>query len=200
MKESRLFELLKAYQLKIATAESCTGGLVASLVCDISGISSYFEEGYVTYSENAKMKNLEVSKETLEKYGVVSKETAVEMARGAAKRANAACAIATTGVAGPTGGTKENPVGTVCFGCVVNGQEFSERRVFEGNRREVRMQAAAFALDFLCDKIAACYENEMKNKENAYAYYCWNSSKSSASRTGGTGYQTNFGSDQRDII
>ena len=153
-------DLLEKYNLKIATAESCTGGLVASVLCDISGISKYFEEGFVTYSENAKMKNLGVLPETIETYGVVSCEVAEEMAIGACKSANANCAVATTGVAGPTGGTEENPVGTVCFACVVKNQVLTERMIFEGTRMEIRMQAAIYALEMLCDYIETCYEED----------------------------------------
>lgn len=153
MTENKLLQLLSEHNFKIATAESCTGGLVAGLLCDISGISAYFEEGFITYSENAKIKNLGVSAETIAKYGVVSCETAEAMALGAAKRANANCAVATTGVAGPTGGTEETPVGCVCFGCVVSGQVYSERVIFEGTRMEVRMQAAVHALEMLCDRM-----------------------------------------------
>ena len=160
MKEHTLLDLLEKYNLKIATAESCTGGMVASVLCDISGISKYFEEGFVTYSENAKMKNLGVLPETIETYGVVSCEVAEEMAIGACKSANANCAVATTGVAGPTGGTEENPVGTVCFACVVKNQVLTERMIFEGTRMEIRMQAAIYALEMLCDYIETCYEED----------------------------------------
>ncbi len=160
MTENRLLELLSKHNLKIATAESCTGGLVAGLLCDISGISSHFEEGFITYSENAKIKNLDVLPETLASFGVVSCEVAEEMAIGACKSANANCAIATTGIAGPTGGTKENPVGTVCFACVVKNQVLTERMIFEGNRMEVRMQAAVYAIEMLCDYIETCYEED----------------------------------------
>lgn len=159
MTEQRLLALLKKYNLKIATAESCTGGLVAGLLCDISGISEFFEEGFITYSEHAKIKNLGVLQETLDSYGVVSCEVAEEMAMGACKSANANCAIATTGIAGPTGGTDENPVGTVCFACVVKNQVLTERMIFEGNRMEIRMQAAVFAIEMLCDYIESCYED-----------------------------------------
>ena len=159
MTEHKLLELLDKHNLKIATAESCTGGLVAGVLCDISGISAFFEEGFITYSENAKIKNLDVAAETIDKYGVVSIEVAEEMAKGAAKRANANCAIATTGVAGPTGGTKENPVGTVCFAWVVNEKVFSKRMIFSGNRMEIRMQASLFAIEMLCDYIESCYED-----------------------------------------
>lgn len=158
MTENKLLELLLKHQLKIATAESCTGGLVAGVLCDISGISAYFEEGYITYSENAKMKNLGVLEETLAHFGVVSCEVAEEMAMGAAERANADCAIATTGIAGPTGGTEDNPVGTVCFACVVKNQVLTERMIFSGTRMEIRMQAAVYAIEMLCDYIESCYE------------------------------------------
>lgn len=158
MTEHRLLELLSKYNLKIATAESCTGGLVTGVLCDISGISKHFEEGFITYSEDAKIKNLGVLPETIETYGVVSCEVAEEMAIGACKSANANCAIATTGVAGPTGGTDENPVGTVCFACVVRNQVLTERMIFSGTRMEIRMQAAIYALEMLCDYIETCYE------------------------------------------
>ena len=160
MTENRLLELLSEHNLKLATAESCTGGLVAGVLCDIAGISAHFEEGYITYSEEAKMKNLGVLQETLEHYGVISCEVAEEMAMGAAERANADCAIATTGIAGPDGGTDENPVGTVCFACVVKDQVLTERMIFEGNRMEIRMQAAVYAIEMLCDYIETCYEED----------------------------------------
>lgn len=159
MTENKLLELLSKYNLKITTAESCTGGLVAGVLCDISGISAYFEEGYITYSEKAKIKNLGVLAETIDHYGVVSCEVAEEMAMGAAERSDADCAIATTGIAGPTGGTKDCPVGTVCFACVVRNQVFTECMIFEGNRMEIRMQAAVYAIEMLCDYIESCYED-----------------------------------------
>lgn len=149
MTENRLLELLRERQWKITTAESCTGGLVAGLLCDISGISAFFEEGYITYSEGAKEKNLGVSKETIANYGVVSCETAMEMALGAANRANVQCAIATTGIAGPTGGTPETPVGCVCFAWKLADRMFTDRVIFTGSRMEIRMQAASYALEKL---------------------------------------------------
>ncbi len=156
--ELRLLSLLNKHNLSVATAESCTGGLVAARLCDISGISKYFEEGYIVYSEAAKTKNLGVSSETIQEYGVVSPETAMEMAEGAAKNANANCAIATTGVAGPTGGTKDIPVGTVCIACKVNEYTYIETMCFSGNRGEVRAQATDYALEMLCDYIEAYFE------------------------------------------
>ena len=140
MTEHRLLELLKEHNLKIATAESCTGGLVSGVLCDIAGISKYFEEGFVTYSEDAKIKNLGVLPETIEHYGVVSCEVAEEMAMGAAERANANCAIATTGIAGPTGGTDTKPVGLVYMGVSLDGETTVVKKIFTGTRKEVRTQ------------------------------------------------------------
>ena len=111
-----VYDLLNKYQMTVTTAESCTGGLVASGLVDIAGISAFFKEGYVTYAPEAKERILGVPKEVIEQYGVVSEETAAKMAEGAARTADADTAIATTGVAGPDGGTKRTPVGTVCFG------------------------------------------------------------------------------------
>lgn len=149
-----LLSLLNKYHLHVSTAESCTGGLVAAKLCDISGISAFFEEGYITYSENAKMRNLGVLKESLKSFGVVSEEVAAEMAKGAALRSGSECGISTTGVAGPTGGTEKTPVGTVCFGCYVKGTIVTDTMIFDGNREFVRQQAAQYALTFLYNTIS----------------------------------------------
>ena len=122
--------------------------LFRSLV-DIAGIAAFFKEGYVTYAPEAKERILGVPKEVIEQYGVVSEETAAKMAEGAARTADADTAIATTGVAGPDGGTKRTPVGTVCFGCFVKNRTYTVCRHFEGNRAQVRQQAAEFALAYL---------------------------------------------------
>lgn len=145
---------------KLAIAESCTGGLVCAYVCDISGISAYFGEGYITYSVESKVKNLGIDRDLIETYGVVSTQTAEAMALGAKKAAGAYCAVATTGVAGPTGGTKKTPVGLVCFGCVVGNAVYSEQKVFEGDRTKIRKQAAQYALEFLYQKLCICYKNK----------------------------------------
>lgn len=148
-----LIELLRQNDLTVTTAESCTGGLVGASLVDISGISDFFHEGYITYSAESKINLLGVPADVIEKYGIVSVETARAMALGACNRAKADCSIITTGVAGPGGGTKETPVGTVCFGCVVKGKVFSVRKIFGGNRKEVRQQACDFAIDYLIRKI-----------------------------------------------
>ena len=134
----KIDRLLAEHQLLVTTAESCTGGLVASALVDIPGISDYFKEGYMG-----------VLPETISDYGVVSEQTAREMAEGAAKQAHAGCAVATTGVAGPGGGTLKTPVGTVCFGCFVQGKIFSGTEHFTGTRSEIRHAAAAYAIAFL---------------------------------------------------
>ena len=144
----KIDRLLAEHQL-VPTAESCTGGLVASALVDIPGISDYFKEGYITYAPEAKEKILGVLPETISDYGVVSEQTAREMAEGAAKQAHAGCAVATTGVAGPGGGTLKTPVGTVCFGCFVRGKIFSGTEHFTGTRSEIRHAAAAYAIAFL---------------------------------------------------
>lgn len=151
--KQKLFLELCEKNVKLAVAESCTGGLVSAYLCDIPGISAYFEEGYITYSVDAKIKNLGIDRGLIDKYGVVSTQTAEAMAIGVAKTAGAYCGVATTGVAGPTGGTVLTPVGCVCFGCVVGEKIYSEKRIFEGNRAEIRQQAAQYAVEFLYQKL-----------------------------------------------
>ena len=148
-----LLDLLKKNHFTVTTAESCTGGMVAARLVDIPGISSYFEEGYITYSDRVKTKVLGVPEEIITQFGVVSVETAIAMAEGACNVSGATCAITTTGVAGPDGGTDETPVGCVCFGCVVDGKSYCERVVFSGDRKQIRKQATEYAITLLTDKI-----------------------------------------------
>lgn len=133
-------------KMKVTTAESCTGGLVASGIIDVPDASKVLEGAFVTYAERVKEELIGVAPEIIEKYGVVSEETAEAMARGAAKLAGADLAISTTGVAGPGGGTEEIPVGTVCFGYFLNGEVKTETMHFEGDRAQVRKNAADHAL------------------------------------------------------
>lgn len=151
--KQQLFELIQKYNLSISTAESCTGGLVAAKLCEIPGISSYFEEGYITYSCRAKTKILAVPDEIIQTYGVVSCETAAKMAEGASDVSGSDCSISTTGIAGPSGGTTDTPVGCVCFACTVKGKTKTIRHIFDGNRQEIREDAANYALEFLCKTI-----------------------------------------------
>ena len=140
---------LKARGLKLATAESCTGGWVAQVVTSVSGSSEWFDRGFVTYSNEAKREMLGVQAETLSAHGAVSEHTAREMACGALGRSGAGVAVAVTGVAGPTGGSPEKPVGTVWFGWSVGGELRTERRHFEGDRAAVRAATVHHALQTL---------------------------------------------------
>ncbi len=143
----------KARAIKIATAESCTGGLISGAITEVAGSSAWFERGFVTYTPEAKMEVLDVRQETLNNYGVVSEETAREMALGAINHSKATLAVSVTGVAGPTGGTEKTPVGTVCFGFAFKTEKAtcteSATQCFDGNRREVREATVAFALKTL---------------------------------------------------
>jgi nicotinamide-nucleotide amidase len=131
----------------LATAESCTGGWLAQVLTSVAGSSAWFDRGFVTYSNAAKQDMLGVRSESLVQFGAVSEATACEMAEGARLNSNAQIAIAITGIAGPSGGTAEKPVGTVCFAWAVLGQPpASVMHRFEGDRRQVRVASVAFAL------------------------------------------------------
>lgn len=144
--------LLKNYTL--TAAESCTGGLFLGRLINVPGVSGIIKEGFITYSEEAKMKYVGVLKSTLDEYGVVSEAVAAQMALGAAKRANANIGVGITGIAGPDGGTKEKPVGTVCIGCSINGEVITKQFTFSGSRQEVREQSVDAALDLLRRKVS----------------------------------------------
>ena len=147
--EYRIAALLEEKNIKVSTAESCTGGLVAAALVNVAGISNWFEEGYVTYSNTAKQKLLGVDKDTLEQFGAVSEQTARQMAIGAAKAAGCQAAVATTGIAGPDGGTDEKPVGLVYIGAVVRDDVVIEKHIFKGDRAGVRKQSTQAALELL---------------------------------------------------
>ncbi len=138
----------------LALAESCTGGLVSASITDIAGSSAWFDRGFVTYSNAAKQEMLHVSASTLQTYGAVSEETAIEMALGARKHSQANITASITGIAGPSGGSTEKPVGTVCFAWVnQDGIVTSTTEYFAGNRQSIREQAAAFSLNALLTQI-----------------------------------------------
>lgn len=147
--EYRIAALLEKKNIKVSTAESCTGGLVAAALVNVAGISNWFEEGYVTYSNTAKQKLLGVDKDTLEQFGAVSEQTTRQMAIGAAKAAGCQAAVATTGIAGPDGGTDEKPVGLVYIGAVVRDDVVIEKHIFKGDRADVRKQSTQAALELL---------------------------------------------------
>lgn len=144
--EEKIVELLIRQQLKITTAESCTGGLIAAALVNVPGVSGQFEEGYITYSNEAKEKLLGVSHETLEQFGAVSVQTAEEMAKGARKAAGADVSVISTGIAGPDGGTEEKPVGLVYLACSLEEETEVERHIFSGDRQQIRGKSAEAAL------------------------------------------------------
>ncbi|PWR00512.1 damage-inducible protein CinA [Leucothrix pacifica] len=161
MNESELIQIaeqvsnvLRAHKQRLATVESCTGGWVAKLLTDLSGSSDVLDCGFVTYSNGAKQKMVDVKLETLEQFGAVSKETAAEMASGALRYSDASVSLSITGVAGPGGGTDSKPVGMVCFGWA-NRQELVETDTchFEGDRNDVRMQSVAHALQGVVSRL-----------------------------------------------
>ncbi|NMB43679.1 MAG: competence/damage-inducible protein A [Clostridiales bacterium] len=147
--EDVVVDLLKRYDLGLSTAESCTGGLLSGRIINVPGASSVFDEGFITYSNEAKEKHLGVKKETLNKYGAVSKETALEMAQGVAKNTGKDAGLAITGIAGPGGGSKEKPVGLVYIACYLNGKVEVREYVFNGDRQTVRERSVIHALDLL---------------------------------------------------
>jgi nicotinamide-nucleotide amidase len=150
----RIGTLLRERALTLATAESCTGGWVAEIVTHTGGSSEWFERGFVTYSNQAKSDMLGVKPEILAAHGAVSEETAREMAAGAIANSRATVALAITGIAGPTGGSPEKPVGTVCFAwCRRGATAQSERRQFGGDREAVRRQSAIHALEGLLARL-----------------------------------------------
>jgi nicotinamide-nucleotide amidase len=130
----------------LVTAESCTGGWAAEAVTAVAGSSEWFERGFVTYSNAAKEEMLGVKRQTLERHGAVSEETAREMALGALARSRGSLALAITGIAGPGGGSPAKPVGTVCFAWARGGAVRSETRHFGGDREAVRRQSVEHAL------------------------------------------------------
>lgn len=152
--EEKIVKELQKRGYTITTAESCTGGLLAGRLLNVSGASEVYNEGHITYSNEAKERLLGVSHATLEMYGAVSKQTAEEMALGAAKAAKANVGLSTTGIAGPGGGTPEKPVGLVYVGCAVDGKvEVMECR-FRGNREENRNAAVKEALQLLWENLS----------------------------------------------
>lgn len=144
---AQLGRQLVARNFMVTTAESCTGGLVSAAMTDIAGSSSWFERGFVTYSNHAKVEMLGIAPDLIENHGAVSEEVARAMAEGALLESRAQLAVAITGVAGPGGGTRDKPVGTVCFAWVEMEQPVqSETMHFDGDRAQVREQSVRHAL------------------------------------------------------
>lgn len=147
--EDIVVNLLKKYNLTLSTSESCTGGLFTGRIVNVAGASDVLKEGFITYSNKAKRKYLDVSKKTLDKYGAVSKQTAKEMVIGTKTVTNSETAIAITGIAGPDGGTEDKPVGLVYIGCCVQEEVTVKEYLFKGDRQKIREQSVVCALDLL---------------------------------------------------
>lgn len=154
--EMAVIKLLKKYELTVTTAESCTGGLIAGRLVNVPGASEVFREGFITYSNKAKRKYLDVSKSTLKKYGAVSEQTAKEMATGVVFATDADACVAVTGIAGPDA-EGEKPVGLVYIACYMKDKVKVEEYHFKGNREKIREQTVVKALDFLRRSILSNY-------------------------------------------
>ncbi len=150
----RLATQLQAHQWMLATAESCTGGLIAGACTDLSGSSNWFERGFVSYSNAAKTELLGVDAALITQHGAVSEAVARAMAAGALAHSQAQVAVAVTGVAGPTGGTADKPVGLVWFGLALPGQALTEKMNFAGDRAAVRAATVQHALRRLVELTA----------------------------------------------
>lgn len=149
-------EALKTRSLMLATAESCTGGGVGAAVTAVPGSSDWFERGFITYTHISKREMLGVKPVTLEQYGAVSEQTVKEMAAGALANSHAQVALAVSGVAGPAGGTREKPVGTVCLAWALkNGEPVAETRHYAGDRAAVRSQSVERALTGVLELLGA---------------------------------------------
>jgi nicotinamide-nucleotide amidase len=146
-------DLMVKNKLYLATAESCTGGMIAACCTDLSGSSQWFDRGFVTYSNSAKTQMLGVDADLIQVHGAVSEQVANAMAVGAISRSTAQVSVAVTGVAGPSGGSSEKPVGTVWLAWCVDGKTSSELCHFEGNRAIVRAMTVQTALQGLIERI-----------------------------------------------
>jgi nicotinamide-nucleotide amidase len=155
--EKTIGEMLLERNLTLSVAESCTGGLLSSMVTDVSGSSKYFMGGICSYSNNSKLYILNVRKETLERYGAVSKETALEMAINVRKIFSVDFGISITGTAGPTGGTDEKPVGLVWVGLSDGSRTFAKKYMFGNNRERTKIRASYMALEILRNHLNSFY-------------------------------------------
>jgi len=156
MSETLVTELaaaLLSHGAQMATAESCTGGLIAGACTDIAGSSHWFERGFVSYSNQAKTEMLGVDAALIQAHGAVSEAVALAMARGAVQHSSAQCSLAVTGVAGPGGGSADKPVGLVWFGWCVEGKADAECMRFEGDRAAVREATVEHALQGLLRRL-----------------------------------------------
>lgn len=158
--EAAVVRMLKKYELTVTTAESCTGGLLSGRLVSVAGASEVFKEGFVTYSNKAKRRFLDVSKATLKKYGAVSVQTAREMATGGVFATDADVCVAITGIAGPDGGTPDKPVGLVYISCYMKDHVKVEEFKLSGNREKIREQSVVLALDLLRRCVISNYKKD----------------------------------------
>lgn len=150
--EQKVYELLKRNKYKVATAESCTGGLLAGTLINVAGASDIIDVSFVTYSNQAKNMLVYVDYRSIDKYGVVSEQVAKEMALGAAKHAQAQVGLSTTGFAGPGGGGENKPVGTVCFGISINDKVYTYTHKFKNiSRQYIRKASVKYILKKLVE-------------------------------------------------
>jgi len=147
--ENLIGKILVDKGLTISVAESCTGGLIGSMITDVPGSSRYFLGGMIAYSNQSKIEILNVSSKTIEEYGAVSDQTVREMAWGAKRLFNSNLGLAVTGIAGPDGGSIEKPVGTVFIGLAAEDRIFTAGYRFHGTRGEIKQETARMALDYL---------------------------------------------------
>ena len=152
MENREIIEKLIEKKIVVSTAESCTGGMIASAITDVPGSSTIFGYGMVTYSNEAKRMILGVKKETLDRVGAVSEETAFEMAKGLKRVSVADVAVSVTGIAGPGGGSEQKPVGLVYMGLAKGEEIFVKKNLFSGSRDEIRRQTVNTALNFIAEK------------------------------------------------
>jgi|TARA_B110000444_G_C18621518_1_gene492390 nicotinamide-nucleotide amidase len=154
LKAKHLSELLISKGLTISVAESCTGGSLSSSLTSISGASSYFNCGFVSYSNQSKIDMLGVSPESIEMYGAVSEKVAHEMVTGAGQKSHSNLAVSITGIAGPSGGSAAKPVGMVCFGFFFDGEVTTTTQFFSGSRSDIVSQSIAYALAELSSELS----------------------------------------------
>jgi nicotinamide-nucleotide amidase len=154
LKAKHLSELLISKGLTISVAESCTGGSLSSSLTSISGASSYFNCGFVSYSNQSKIDMLGVSPESIEMYGAVSEKVAHEMVAGAGQKSHSNLAVSITGIAGPSGGSAAKPVGMVCIGFFFDGEVTTTTQFFSGSRSDIVSQSIAYALAELSSELS----------------------------------------------
>lgn len=146
-----LFTALKKYDFKIATAESCTGGMIAATITEVAGSSAYFDRGFITYSNELKIQMLDVQPMTIDRFGAVSEQTARLMARGAYAHSNANITVSVTGIAGPDGGTEDKPVGLVYIGLSTDDHAEVHKHIFDGDRASIRQKTMSHAIHHVID-------------------------------------------------